>query len=696
MAESTNPLLVKQLTAADFNPARFVQDATEQCVGGLELRQHRQQIQLIADSTSNELKKNVYRNYQQFIHTAKEIQYLEGEMYQLSHQLTEQRSLLSSLCGPPPATALQSPPTEEPPPPTTPRPAAPDDLEERRRQLLQLMERVEGAAHIREVPSRYQLYESDLVELDQDTHTALQRVHGYLFNDALMMAVWLPDRRGRVRYKFEALFALDSVAVVNMRDVGSLKNAFKLLMFPETRVFQCATQKIKEEWLEIVDRTKRSKMDAERKQQSARQKRGGGAAVAPAPAESESAAESAPAEPPVGAAAIPEPLFIAEWLLEAPEDLDVFLAQREFEAALALLGRAREAAAPLPDSEARVQQLRSQLAGRRQHLTEALMAELRVEAGRSLQGGPRATRRALQLLIRLGHAGQACRLFLERRSALLRHELKQVKISMMTQLFVHRLSAVVFTSLADTTREFQRAFAAHPNCASALVVWARQELTNFMGTFNKQVFTAKVSLATLAECVTAIRSQADRLREAGLDVRQELDTALLRPVERAVTDARQKQLEAVRLRAAEDRWRPTNLQHAAGVARFQAEMRELGLPAAEQLPDESCRVPLTANTLQFCRSFLSLATELGRLSGGDLTPTVEDALAAVLLAQLQHAQQALQQERYRSERATVLTNGRFLLDELLRAAEQRYRDATGRPCPPMASLRTERSKFPDL
>ena len=448
MADSANPLLVKQLTAADFNPARFVQDATEQCVGGLELRQHRHQIQLIADSTSNELKKNVYRNYQQFIHTAKEIQYLEGEMYQLSHQLTEQRSLLSSLCAAPPAAAaLQSPPPEEPPPP--PRPAAPDDLEERRRQLLQLMERVEGAAHIRQVPSRYQLYESDLVELDQDSHSALQRVHGYLFNDALMMAVWLPDRRGRVRYKFEALFALDSVAVVNMRDVGSLKHAFKLLMFPETRVFQCATQKIKEEWLDIVDRTKRNKMEAERRQQSARQKRGGGPAAAAAAAEPEPAVEP----PPEPAAAVPEPLLIAEWLLEAPEDLDVFLAQREFEAALALLGRAREAVAPLPASEARAAQLRAQLAGRRQQLTAALMAELRVEAGRSLQGGPRATRRALQLLIRLGHAGQACRLFLERRSALLRHELKQVKISMMTQLFVHRLAAVVFGSLAETTRQ---------------------------------------------------------------------------------------------------------------------------------------------------------------------------------------------------------------------------------------------------
>ncbi|XP_037083496.1 exocyst complex component 8-like, partial [Pollicipes pollicipes] len=163
MADNS-PLLVKQLTAEDFNPARFVQDVTQQCVGGLELRQHRQLIQQIAESTSSELKKNVYRNYQQFIHTAKEIQYLEGEMYQLSHQLTEQRSLLSSLCDAPPATAaLQAPPPAgQPEPAPAAREPAPDDLEERRRQLLQLMDRVEGAAHIREVPSRYQVYESDL------------------------------------------------------------------------------------------------------------------------------------------------------------------------------------------------------------------------------------------------------------------------------------------------------------------------------------------------------------------------------------------------------------------------------------------------------------------------------------------------------------------------------------------------------
>jgi hypothetical protein len=37
------------------------------------------------------------QNYNQFIETAKEISFLESEMYQLSHMITEQRNLLTSL-----------------------------------------------------------------------------------------------------------------------------------------------------------------------------------------------------------------------------------------------------------------------------------------------------------------------------------------------------------------------------------------------------------------------------------------------------------------------------------------------------------------------------------------------------------------------------------------------------------------------
>ena len=54
-------------------------------------------IQTLSEDTHSQLKKNVYQNYGQFIETAKEISFLESEMYQLSHMITEQRNLLQSL-----------------------------------------------------------------------------------------------------------------------------------------------------------------------------------------------------------------------------------------------------------------------------------------------------------------------------------------------------------------------------------------------------------------------------------------------------------------------------------------------------------------------------------------------------------------------------------------------------------------------
>ena len=54
-------------------------------------------FQTLSESTHTQLKKNVYQNYRQFIDTAKEISFLESEMYQLSHMITDQRNLLFEL-----------------------------------------------------------------------------------------------------------------------------------------------------------------------------------------------------------------------------------------------------------------------------------------------------------------------------------------------------------------------------------------------------------------------------------------------------------------------------------------------------------------------------------------------------------------------------------------------------------------------
>lgn len=48
-----------------------------------------------------------------------------------------------------------------------------------------------------------------------------------------------------MRYRFQGLYELDSLAVVNVRDTGPVKNGFTILMFPESHLYQTDTAKAK-------------------------------------------------------------------------------------------------------------------------------------------------------------------------------------------------------------------------------------------------------------------------------------------------------------------------------------------------------------------------------------------------------------------------------------------------------------------
>ena len=63
-------------------------------------------------------------------------------------------------------------------------------------------------------------------------------VQAFLLNDSLMVASHIRRRKGPVRYKFQALYELDNMAVVEMKDSDALKNAFKILMFPDSHLYQ--------------------------------------------------------------------------------------------------------------------------------------------------------------------------------------------------------------------------------------------------------------------------------------------------------------------------------------------------------------------------------------------------------------------------------------------------------------------------
>ena len=140
----------------------------------------------------------MYQNYRQFIDTAKEIAFLESEMYQLSHMITDQRNLLFELMqfsvSGEKVDSSDIEVTEEIP--EEKNTVAKEDLkdcknelEEGRKRLHELLEKVEGCSHVTDVPSRYLMHDADLVEMDITENTALHRVHGYLTNDGFMVSV---------------------------------------------------------------------------------------------------------------------------------------------------------------------------------------------------------------------------------------------------------------------------------------------------------------------------------------------------------------------------------------------------------------------------------------------------------------------------------------------------------------------------
>ncbi|XP_044743188.1 exocyst complex component 8 [Chrysoperla carnea] len=685
----TEPNL-KKLGSPDFNAEKYVKELTQKCVGGQELQRVRNKIQALTSEASGALKKNVYQNYVQFIDTAKEISHMESEMYQLSHMLTEQRSLLAELAS---TSILENDNIKENVKESNEEKT--DDKEKesvtqeqeeekRRRTLTTILEKVEGCMSLLEPSSRSLTHEGDLLELDPVENTALQRCHAYLFNDCFMLTTWIPNRRGPMRYKFEKMYELGSLAVVNVRDLGSVKFAFKLLAFPDTKVFQCSSNSSKKEWLDKFDQVKKARRTQEQI------KREGTTGTERSPS------RTASIDSPIGNPFLNEPDFegieIPEWVLEVAEELDVLLAQRHHEEALELLERAQEFITNLktPDHslDNKILDIKQKMDVRRRSLVDVLMKELEVSPGKSLQGGLRATRRPVRLLKMLGKSSQACDLFLQLCSSILKIHTKHVKREGSTTVYVKHLAAVVFSNMAEMTEEFLRAFPNSPPCASAFIVWVSTEVGIFTSHIIKQLFHSQQTISVLAECILTTRTEAEQLWDYGIDIVYQITGAIRAPLSRSLSDCRDKLVDAARLRAAEDLWRPTNLGTNTALTKTLNQYSDLGLDLSGYTAGE-CWIELTNNTLYFVKMYLTLLEDCLKLSSPELQYNLDETLFDVFQAQLKHVEISIRNENKPEAKKFMIKNGLFLLNDLLPLVEKKYLTSCNFNCEMLGRLRDE-------
>ena len=628
------------------------------------------EVQRMADETAVALKKNVYKNYSQFIETAKEISILEGEMYQLSHMLTDQKSIMNGL--------LEMSITGD-------TGQGHEDIEESTREddnqknLAFLLEKVEGCSSVTEVPGRFLIHDGDLIEMDPESFTQIHKVHAFLLNDSLMMATWLPQRRGPVKYRFQALYELDNLAVVNARDVGDCKNAFKVLMFPDTRMFMAETPKAKRQWLDILEETKKKKAAADNLRKEA-------AAAAAQDRLSSSSYTNNPffeeddsSKEQQRSSLLQSEFLHVPWVQELPEDLDVYIAQRDFEGAVDLVEKVNEYLSECPKDPA-VREYRARIEQRIKQLTEVLMHELQVSPEKSIRGGPRAARRAVTQLIRLGKSAQACDLFLKNRGSIVRYNMRQLKIEGNTALYVKRLCEVFFTSLKETGVEFIKAFPEHFGCFSTFVVWTKAELLYFVNMFGSQIFVNKTNFSIVSDCVYEARTCCDQLNEIGLELTFALDRMMANDLSRLIQEAGDNRMEAVKLRHIDSSWRPTNFGNTATCDSFEREMCSYGIKDIHNYTQDDCFTELSENTIQFTKSHIQFCSDLMKLYSQEHHDLVTGALIEIFKAQISFAEKSAAKESSKKEIAYIIKNVQFLVNSLLPVIKGVYENKTGHSC----------------
>ncbi|XP_035000390.1 exocyst complex component 8 [Hippoglossus stenolepis] len=667
MTETGNRLR-KLLESPNFEPQNYVKQLSQQSDGDRDLQEHRQKIQNLADETAQNLKKNVYKNYRQFIETAKEISYLESEMYQLSHILTEQKSIMESI-----TQALLS--TDKDETSKEMQAAFPKETEElKQRTLTSLLEKVEGAKTIMDTPGRHLVYNGDLLEYDVDNMSPIQKVHAFLMNDCLLIATWLPNRRGTVKYKYNALYDLESFAVVNVKDNPPMKDMFKILMFPDSRIFQAENSKVKKEWLEILDETKKSKVTKELHKKEEE--------VPTSPVRAEVSTNPFDEDEPVDAQ---EGVDLSlEWIQELPEDLDVCIAQRDFEGAVDLLDKLNGYLKDQPVTQ-KVKELRLTVEERVRQLTEVLVFELSPD--RSLRGGPKATRRAVSQLIRLGQSTKACELFLKNRAAAVQTAIRQLRIEGATLLYIHKLCNIFFTSLLETAKEFEMDFSGNTGCYSAFVVWSKSAMRMFVDAFSKQVFDSKESLSTAADCVKVAKEHCQQLTEIGLDLTFTLQSLLVKDIKAALQSYNDIIIEATKHRNSEEMWRKMNLMTPEALAKLKDEMCSCGIGSFEQYTGDDCWVNLSYTIVAFTKQMMSFLEEGLKLYFPELHMVLLESLREIILVAVQHVDYSLRCEQDPEKKAFILQNASFLHDTVLPVVERRFEEGVGKPAKQLQDLR---------
>ena len=640
-----------ELSSEDFDVEGYIRDLSSRCDSSSELEKERKHIQKLTEETAMKLKQNVYKNYSLFIDTSKEISHLETEMFELSHQLHEQESLAHSIRK---MHTLADGSQRQ----------ADSSGKDEKRSIASLLETVEGCSSVTEVPGRYLIHSSHLVEIDPESLEPGNYVRAFLLNDSLMIATFIKKRRGPVKYKFEALYELDNMAIVDVKE-DKLRYTFRILMFPDSHMYQAENQASKKEWFTLLEATKQ-------KRKATRD-----------------ALKNETEETTIETKQLWQKkiqrneLLTVDWLKDVPENLDVFIAQRDFEQAISLIEKTKAYLKDFSDSHI-LRDVRARLGHRTANLSNVLMKELEASPRGSLRGGPRAARRAVNYLLRLGRASQACSLFLQNHQQVIHYDLSQIKAEGSTHLHVQNLSKAFYSGLRNAALEFQRAFSDNNGSYSAFIVWCIEELKHFGEMLVQIAFKNPLSIIT--ECMMTVCAESRKLEEIGLDLTHSLISHLHSSLCQAMGDGKQQIVEACAIMADAEGWEAVDYRkEPAKLSELILEMDNIGVSDFSNLVIQNI-VDLSSTTINFCRQMVQLMNDALKIYVpelyGDIITNICDAFTSICDVYLR----AINNDNNVVCRNFIIKNAQFTIDTFLPSFGIQMETQLARPIPEFTDL----------
>ena len=667
--------LEKQLSSVDFDKHAYIRHVASSFDSADELEKHKKEVQLVAEKTAQKLKQNVYQNYALFIDTSREISSLEAEMYQLSHLLNDHQVLTK---------AIQNYDSNETAEKET---DSQTTTAQEKHGIAQLLELVEGCSSVTEVPGRHLVYSSVLEELDPQTLEKVQDVRGFLLNDSLMLASSVKSKRkGPVKYHFQALYELDNLAVINVKDKETVKHLFEVRMFPDSHLYQAENESVKKSWIASLQETK-NVMNAERdnlkkaelamSNQMASQRRLGR-----------------------GGMRNNYEITTPDWVKDAPEHIDVYIAQREFDKAVNLIDKLKLHVKDASD-QISYRDIKARTGHRVNRLSEVLMNELKSSTTGSLRGGPRAARRAVSLLLRLGRASKACDLFLQNHSHIVEHELKQIKLEGATTIYISNISSTFFVCLQNAAKEFELAFGENCGSYSAFIVWCVKELDVFLNHYcMESIFPpvkSNLNFSMISECISIILSGAEMLTSIGIDLRFKVTSLLHDHLTKAMVDARE--LLEVKLSTMGDteNWDPMDCRkNPAQVAQIILHLENMGVPSASNLVENNI-VDMSKTTFTCCQSILGYTESFLKIYTPALLETFVDCLSDLFRHIVNDIlEKAFEQENLLPKTDFLMKNSDLLIKSALPAIALKIQKMIRQEIPEFTKLQEELVAHIDL